>query len=261
MGGAPGRSPRHRPAAVPVRRRHHPRPRASRVLGRQAAGRPARPRLRDGGAQLHQPGRTRPGARLRVLLPTPLPVRRRQRPAAPDRRRRRWHHAGAPGRARAGRRHRDAAWQADRRRGAGHPAEAAWAHLARPQPPGALHPALSRRGRRVAHGRPHRLRATTLLAPPAARHHCRAGAGLAHPARRRPVRPRPGPPRRRGRLPRRLRQLPADLAPLPPQPGLGTPAAPAVAAFYMAATIHSALQHHRGRGAVWKRRSYGEVGL
>ena len=36
---------------------------------------------------------------------------------------------------------------------------------------------------------------------------------------------------------------------------------PAVAAFYMAATIHSAMQHHRGRGAVWKRRSYGEVGL
>ncbi len=36
---------------------------------------------------------------------------------------------------------------------------------------------------------------------------------------------------------------------------------PAVASFYMAATIGSAVQHHRGRGAVWKRRSYGEVGL
>ena len=36
---------------------------------------------------------------------------------------------------------------------------------------------------------------------------------------------------------------------------------PAVASFYMAATIGSAVQHHRGQGAVWKRRSYGEVGL
>ncbi len=36
---------------------------------------------------------------------------------------------------------------------------------------------------------------------------------------------------------------------------------PLVAAFYMAATIGSAIQHHRGRGAVWKRRAYGEVGL
>ena len=36
---------------------------------------------------------------------------------------------------------------------------------------------------------------------------------------------------------------------------------PLVAAFYMAATIDSAIQYHRGRGAVWKRRSYGEVGL
>ena len=36
---------------------------------------------------------------------------------------------------------------------------------------------------------------------------------------------------------------------------------PAVALFYMAATIDSAVQYHRGRGAVWKRRSYGEVGL
>ena len=36
---------------------------------------------------------------------------------------------------------------------------------------------------------------------------------------------------------------------------------PLVAAFYMAATVGSAIQHHRGRGAVWKRRAYGEVGL
>ncbi len=31
---------------------------------------------------------------------------------------------------------------------------------------------------------------------------------------------------------------------------------PAMAAFYMAATFGSALDHHRGRGVVWKRRSY-----
>ncbi len=36
---------------------------------------------------------------------------------------------------------------------------------------------------------------------------------------------------------------------------------PGVAAFYLAATVGSAIQHHRGRGATWKRRSYGEVGL
>jgi hopene-associated glycosyltransferase HpnB len=35
---------------------------------------------------------------------------------------------------------------------------------------------------------------------------------------------------------------------------------PAVASFYMAATIGSALDHHRGRGVVWKRRAYGEAG-
>ena len=34
---------------------------------------------------------------------------------------------------------------------------------------------------------------------------------------------------------------------------------PAVAAFYLAATIGSALDHHRGRGVVWKRRAYGEA--
>jgi hopene-associated glycosyltransferase HpnB len=33
---------------------------------------------------------------------------------------------------------------------------------------------------------------------------------------------------------------------------------PAVAAFYMAATLGSALDHHRGRGVVWKRRAYTE---
>ncbi len=38
-------------------------------------------------------------------------------------------------------------------------------------------------------------------------------------------------------------------------------ALPLVAAFYMAATVGSAVAHHRGRGVVWKRRAYGEVGL
>ena len=38
-------------------------------------------------------------------------------------------------------------------------------------------------------------------------------------------------------------------------------ALPLVATFYMAATIGSAVDHHRGRGVVWKRRAYGEVGL
>ena len=35
-------------------------------------------------------------------------------------------------------------------------------------------------------------------------------------------------------------------------------ALPGIASFYMAATIGSALDHHRGRGVVWKRRAYGE---
>jgi hopene-associated glycosyltransferase HpnB len=38
-------------------------------------------------------------------------------------------------------------------------------------------------------------------------------------------------------------------------------ALPAIACFYMAATIGSALDHHRGRGVVWKRRAYGEAGI
>ncbi|WP_158746113.1 glycosyltransferase [Acidisphaera sp. L21] len=37
-------------------------------------------------------------------------------------------------------------------------------------------------------------------------------------------------------------------------------ALPLVAAFYMAATIGSAIDHHRGRGVVWKNRAYGEAG-
>ena len=35
-------------------------------------------------------------------------------------------------------------------------------------------------------------------------------------------------------------------------------ALPAVAAFYMAATLGAALDHHRGRGVVWKSRAYTE---
>ena len=38
-------------------------------------------------------------------------------------------------------------------------------------------------------------------------------------------------------------------------------ALPGIASFYMAATIGSALDHHRGRGVVWKRRAYGEAGV
>jgi hypothetical protein len=38
-------------------------------------------------------------------------------------------------------------------------------------------------------------------------------------------------------------------------------ALPAIACFYMAATIGSALDRHRGRGVVWKRRAYGEAGV
>jgi hopene-associated glycosyltransferase HpnB len=37
---------------------------------------------------------------------------------------------------------------------------------------------------------------------------------------------------------------------------LWAPALPAIAGFYLAATIGSALDHHRGRGVVWKRRAY-----
>jgi hypothetical protein len=33
-------------------------------------------------------------------------------------------------------------------------------------------------------------------------------------------------------------------------------ALPGIACFYMAATIGSALDHHRGRGVIWKRRAY-----
>lgn len=36
-------------------------------------------------------------------------------------------------------------------------------------------------------------------------------------------------------------------------------ALPAIASFYMAATVGSALDHHRGRGVVWKRRAYREA--
>ena len=39
---------------------------------------------------------------------------------------------------------------------------------------------------------------------------------------------------------------------------LWTPALPAIACFYAAATVGSAIDHHRGRGVVWKRRAYAE---
>ncbi|NVN13790.1 glycosyl transferase, partial [Nguyenibacter vanlangensis] len=44
----------------------------------------------------------------------------------------------------------------------------------------------------------------------------------------------------------------------------GLPAAwalllPAIASFYSAATIGSAIDHHRGRGVVWKSRAYTEA--
>jgi hopene-associated glycosyltransferase HpnB len=41
---------------------------------------------------------------------------------------------------------------------------------------------------------------------------------------------------------------------------LWAPAIPLVAAFYMAATIGSAVNHHAGRGVVWKNRAYRESG-
>ncbi len=37
-------------------------------------------------------------------------------------------------------------------------------------------------------------------------------------------------------------------------------ALPGIACFYLAATIGSALDHHRGRGVVWKRRAYQDAG-
>jgi hypothetical protein len=40
---------------------------------------------------------------------------------------------------------------------------------------------------------------------------------------------------------------------------LWAPALPLVAAFYMAATIGSAVNHHLGRGVVWKNRAYRET--
>ena len=39
------------------------------------------------------------------------------------------------------------------------------------------------------------------------------------------------------------------------------PLLPAIAVFYMAATIGSAVDHHRGRGVVWKNRAYTETAL
>lgn len=44
------------------------------------------------------------------------------------------------------------------------------------------------------------------------------------------------------------------------QPFWWAPLLPAIALFYMAATIDSAINHHRGRGVVWKNRSYERPG-
>ena len=44
------------------------------------------------------------------------------------------------------------------------------------------------------------------------------------------------------------------------QSPLWAAALPAIATFYMAATIGSAVDHHRGRGVVWKRRGYIKAG-
>ena len=41
---------------------------------------------------------------------------------------------------------------------------------------------------------------------------------------------------------------------------LWAPLLPAIAAFYVAATIASALRHHLGHGVVWKRRAYQSIG-
>jgi len=40
---------------------------------------------------------------------------------------------------------------------------------------------------------------------------------------------------------------------------LWAPFLPLVACFYMAATIGSAINHHAGRGVVWKSRAYGSA--
>jgi hypothetical protein len=41
---------------------------------------------------------------------------------------------------------------------------------------------------------------------------------------------------------------------------LWAPSLPLIAAFYLAATIGSAVDHYRGRGTVWKGRSYQGAG-
>ena len=42
------------------------------------------------------------------------------------------------------------------------------------------------------------------------------------------------------------------------RPPLWAAALPLIALFYMAATVGSAFDHHRGRGVVWKSRAYTE---
>ena len=93
---------------------HDPAHLATLVAKAEAAG--PGPGLGDGGAELRQPGRTRPGAGLRVLLPDAVPVRAGERSAARHRRGGGRHHPDPPARAAPHRRHRRGARRADRRR-------------------------------------------------------------------------------------------------------------------------------------------------
>ena len=123
-------------------------------------------------------------------------------------------------------------------------------------PAGALDTQLSSRGGYLAHGVAHGLRAAAFLARAAARHRGGNGATFLVAATCRAVRPRSGDagsagwPGARWRLRFSLRCA-----------GIGrsvlwAPCLPVVAAFYLAATIGSAVNHYLGRGVAWKGRAY-----
>ena len=80
--------------------------------------------------------------------------------------------------------------------------------------------------------------------------------GMAGPRMGGGVRPRPGTRLRARRARARGAKLFADAQALRAKPALGARAA-ADRAFYMAATVGSALDHWRGVGARWKNRAYG----
>ena len=160
----------------------------------------------------------------------------------------------------AHRRDRGVRGRADRRCGAGGRGEARRPHLAGPLRPGALGAALSGRSRHLAHGRAHRLcaaalsrrcccsercsaMALTLLVPPLA---ALFGHGMA---------------RWFGWLAwgAMAAVVPTDAAPVSSLAAVGAIPA-AVAAFYLAATIGSAVNHHLGRGVAWKGRAYQGAG-